>query len=240
MKKNMVVMVAVALACLLAVGFGASGLGASNSASSETTSDQSSEALVESTEDGDTADSASSASPSDQAATTPDESAEDDNSADPAPKDPVDDIVEVPDFTDRYVATAAARAFELGLVPVCKSDNGEMVINPFNWRVIDQDPFPGETVEMNTVVILKVTKDSDSAEGSGGADSIAVVPSLVGMSADDAEKLLDEVGLEAVIESDSGKKVLVKSNWTVVSQQPDGGTAVEKGAEVLLTVSKDN
>ena len=149
-----------------------------------------------------------------------------------------DNKIEVPDFTDRYAATAAAKAVDLNLVPVLKSDNGQVVVNPLNWRVVDQDPFPGEKVDKGSTIILKVTRDDDGKDTSDAIDSIAIVPSVIGQEADDAEKQLEDMGLKVEIESDNGKKVMSKKNWTVVSQFPEEGTVVAKRATVKITVEK--
>ena len=213
MRRIVVVAIVVALACLSIVGCSSSG----NSASA----------------------SASNSSGSSSTATLQSESANEGTASEPASQEPAGNTVEVPDFTNRYAATAAEQALELGLTPILKSDNGKVVVNPLNWRVVDQDPFPGEVVGKGSAIIIKVTKDDSGKDTSGASESVAIVPSVVGMNAADAEKQLEGVGLKADIKSDDGKKVLKKKNWTVASQSPEEGTVMAKGSKVTLTVSKN-
>src|SRR5581483_2535157 len=60
------------------------------------------------------------------------------------------------------------------------------------------------------------------------------VPDVVGATQSSAESQIDAQGLTSVVETvESGKAA-----GTVISQDPAGGAAVNKGARVTITVSK--
>lgn len=63
------------------------------------------------------------------------------------------------------------------------------------------------------------------------------VPDVVGMPGDDARSALTAAGL--LVQFDGGDDmVLMPSNWTVQGQDPGAGERAEKGATVVVRVSK--
>jgi eukaryotic-like serine/threonine-protein kinase len=90
--------------------------------------------------------------------------------------------------------------------------------------VSSTDPAANTQVKPGATVVLKVSK--------GRAP--VTVPPVVGMPLDQAQAQLASLGLQvAVKQQDSDKPAN-----TVLSQDPDDGAGVEKGATVTLTVSK--
>ena len=91
-------------------------------------------------------------------------------------------------------------------------------------KVISQDPPAGEQVVEGTEIILDVSR---------GAKQIAV-PSVVGMSEDNARTTLQQAGFEVSstsAPSDSTPEGIVSD------QSPDGGTQASKGSTVTITIS---
>ena len=91
-------------------------------------------------------------------------------------------------------------------------------------KVISQDPPAGEQVVEGTEVVLDVSR---------GVKQVAV-PSVVGMSEDDATTTLQQAGFEVSstdAPSDSTPEGIVSG------QSPDGGTQATKGSTVTITVS---
>ena len=91
-------------------------------------------------------------------------------------------------------------------------------------KVISQDPPAGEQVVEGTEIILDVSR---------GAKQV-VVPSVVGMSEDDARTTLPQAGFEVSstsAPSDSTPEGIVSD------QSPEGGTQASKGSTVTITVS---
>jgi serine/threonine-protein kinase len=91
-------------------------------------------------------------------------------------------------------------------------------------KVISQDPPAGEQVVEGTEIILEVSR---------GAKQV-VVPSVVGMSVDDAWTTLQQAGFEVSstsAPSDSTPEGIVSD------QSPDGGTQASKGSTVTITIS---
>jgi len=91
-------------------------------------------------------------------------------------------------------------------------------------KVISQDPPAGEEVVEGTEITLDVSR---------GAKQV-VVPSVVGMSEDDARTTLQQAGFEVSstsAPSDSTPEGIVSD------QSPDGGTQASKGSTVTITIS---
>ncbi|MEV0613584.1 Stk1 family PASTA domain-containing Ser/Thr kinase [Nonomuraea sp. NPDC050404] len=92
--------------------------------------------------------------------------------------------------------------------------------------VIGTDPKEGTKVDKGTPVKLIVSK---------GTEKIKVPAGLVGSKQDEAERLLEEAGLRAVIQTRNS----TRPQGTVISTEPKPGAAVEKGGTVTLFVPKE-
>jgi serine/threonine-protein kinase len=91
-------------------------------------------------------------------------------------------------------------------------------------QVISQSPAPGTELTKGRTITLSVSK---------GREGVAV-PKLTGLSQEDAEAQLKDLGLSSkVTEQES-----TKDPGSVIAQDPPAGTTVDKGAEVSLTVAK--
>jgi eukaryotic-like serine/threonine-protein kinase len=92
-------------------------------------------------------------------------------------------------------------------------------------QVISQSPAPGTELTKGRTITLTVSK---------GREGVAV-PKLTGLSSDDAEAQLKDLGLTSkVTEQES-----TKDPGSVIAQDPAAGTTVDKGATVSLTVAKE-
>jgi serine/threonine-protein kinase len=128
----------------------------------------------------------------------------------------------VPNVIDRESATASQilqnRGFEVDIVTV---------VNPDVERdhVAAQDPRPDtEAPEGSTVTITVSAGPGDAA-----------VPSVAGMSQDEAEQALEDAGFKTRVERVFSDDV---RNGNVVATSPPAGTTLERGSEVSLQVSR--
>lgn len=135
-----------------------------------------------------------------------------------------EDIV-VPDVTGKQVEIAKATLENKKLdVSVKEIESSEVPIG----EVISQTPFGGAVVKAHRTIHLTVSK--------GDSGSEVLMPNLTGLSLDDAEKILKEIGLTVgnitYAESDT------YDNGKVIDQSPKSPDKVAKGTKVNLTVCK--
>jgi beta-lactam-binding protein with PASTA domain/predicted Ser/Thr protein kinase len=90
--------------------------------------------------------------------------------------------------------------------------------------VFDSEPKPGEKVDEGTTVVLRV---------SAGASAVPV-GDVVGLSADDARRLLERAGFVVDLEEEPNDEVPAGE---VTEQDPAPGTELRRGDTVVLTVS---
>ncbi len=95
--------------------------------------------------------------------------------------------------------------------------------------VVDQDYGKGEYVEKNTTLTLTLGPDPSTRT------KRIEVPLLINLSADDAQETLEKVGLKA--KKVYGNSDEVKEGY-VMDQSPKGGTTVDQGFAVTITISK--
>jgi eukaryotic-like serine/threonine-protein kinase len=130
--------------------------------------------------------------------------------------------VDVPNVIGRTSATASQilqnRGFEVQIDPATNADVPRD-------QVFAQNPRPGDTADEGSVVHLRVSS------GPGQA----AVPSVVGLSQNDAEKQLQDAGFKTKVAQEFSDTV---KKGTVISTTPAVGTLVERGTTVTLTVSK--
>ena len=93
-------------------------------------------------------------------------------------------------------------------------------------RVIESTPVAGTQVEVGSTVTLLVSSGPEQVE----------VPNVVDRSLDEARATLSRAGLEVdVVRQETGDA----EPETVLSQDPEGGAEVDKGATITLTVAKE-
>src|SRR3954470_13249135 len=92
-------------------------------------------------------------------------------------------------------------------------------------RVIETSPSERSQLERGHTVTLVVSRGARKVE----------VPSVVGRTNDDAERLIDSLGLQATANE---RETTDQAPGTVLEQTPAAGTAVQRGATVTLTVAK--
>lgn len=87
------------------------------------------------------------------------------------------------------------------------------------------------------------TSSPEPSTASTTTDSSAniTVPNLVGMRGDEAQAALDALGkVNVSFKDEAGQKTVIDvTNWTVTSQTPEAGTALDKDAKVTLFVHHD-
>jgi beta-lactam-binding protein with PASTA domain/tRNA A-37 threonylcarbamoyl transferase component Bud32 len=130
--------------------------------------------------------------------------------------------VDVPNVIGRPSATASQilqnRGFEVQIDPAVNADVPRD-------QVFAQDPRPGQTADEGSTVHLRVSS------GPGQA----AVPSVVGLSQNEAEKQLQDAGFKSKAAEEFSDTV---KKGEVISTAPAVGTLVERGTTVTLTVSK--
>ena len=135
-----------------------------------------------------------------------------------------EDIV-VPDVTGKQVEIAKATLENKKLdVSIKEIESSEVPIG----EVISQTPSGGAVAKAHRTIHLTVSK--------GDSGSEVLMPNLTGLSLDDAEKILKEIGLTVgnitYAESDT------YDNGKVIDQSPKSPDKVAKGTKVNLTVCK--
>jgi beta-lactam-binding protein with PASTA domain/tRNA A-37 threonylcarbamoyl transferase component Bud32 len=130
--------------------------------------------------------------------------------------------VDVPNVIGRPSATASQilqnRGFEVQIDPSVNADVPRD-------QVFAQDPRPGQTADEGSTVHLRVSS------GPGQA----AIPSVVGLSQNEAEKQLQDAGFKTKVAEEFSDTV---KKGEVISTTPAVGTLVERGTTVTMTVSK--
>src|SRR4051812_1799266 len=105
---------------------------------------------------------------------------------------------------------------------------------------VTQDEEPSDTIKRGFATRTVPREGTEVQRGtrvrlfvSSGPEAVTV-PDVVGLSRDSAESQLDGKGLEVVVQEISSDK----PKDEVVSQSPTGGTRLQKGERVTITVSK--
>ena len=132
------------------------------------------------------------------------------------------DQVEVPDLVgmsqDQARSALKAVGLELGNVTTVDSDKDKD-------RIVSQDPETGSKVKKGTTIAVSI---------STGKAAQVEIPTVVGISREDAEAQLKALGLTVTIEEVSGSQ----PSGQVTAVEPGEGSKVDKNSTVKLKVSK--
>ena len=115
-------------------------------------------------------------------------------------------------------ATAALKEAKLKVGEVTEEDSDEAE----DGEVLQQFPAAGRELDVGSEVDLVVA--------AGGT----TVPSVVGMTQDEAEATLEEAGFAVAVNTEPSEE----EAGTVIAQDPEGGTEYEEGATVTILVSE--
>jgi len=129
--------------------------------------------------------------------------------------------VRVPSVENLPQAQAVHDLNKLDLKANVDSEPSDSIKKGFAIRTV---PREGTQVTRNTRVRLFV---------SSGPEKVAV-PGVVGLARDSAERQLDDAGLEVAVQQQESDKPVDE----VLAQTPTGGSRVDKGTRVTITVSK--
>ena len=129
--------------------------------------------------------------------------------------------VEAPDLTGKTLTEAE----ELAKASDLKIREGDPVVSEEVevGRIVSQDPEGGTMVKTKSAITVYVSSGPGDGE----------VPDVTGRSEEDAINTLEAAGFECDITQQASEK----TQGTVISQDPAGGTQAEKGSTVTLTVS---
>ena len=132
------------------------------------------------------------------------------------------DQVEVPDLVgmsqDQARSALKAVGLELGNVTTVDSDKDKD-------RIVSQDPETGSKVKKGTTIAVSI---------STGKPAQVEIPTVVGISREDAEAQLKALGLTVTVEEVSGSQ----PSGQVTAVEPGEGSKVDKNSTVKLKVSK--
>ena len=132
------------------------------------------------------------------------------------------DQVEVPDLVgmsqDQARSALKAVGLELGNVTTVDSDKDKD-------RIVSQDPETGAKVKKGTTIAVSI---------STGKAAQVEIPTVVGISREDAEAQLKALGLTVTVEEVSG----TQPSGQVTAVEPGEGSKVDKNSTVKLKVSK--
>ena len=132
------------------------------------------------------------------------------------------DQVEVPDLVgmsqDQARSALKAVVLELGNVTTVDSDKDKD-------RIVSQDPETGSKVKKGTTIAVSI---------STGKAAQVEIPTVVGISREDAEAQLKALGLTVTVEEVSGSQ----PSGQVTAVEPGEGSKVDKNSTVKLKVSK--
>ena len=132
------------------------------------------------------------------------------------------DQVEVPDLVgmsqDQARSALKAVGLELGNVTTVDSDKDKD-------RIVSQDPETGSKVKKGTTIAVSI---------STGKAAQVEIPTVVGISREDAEAQLKALGLTVTVEEVSGSQ----PSGQVTAVEPGEGSKVDKNSTVKLKVSK--
>ena len=132
------------------------------------------------------------------------------------------DQVEVPDLSgmsqDQARSALKAVGLELGNVTTVDSDKDKD-------RIVSQDPETGSKVKKGTTIAVSI---------STGKAAQVEIPTVVGISREDAEAQLKALGLTVTVEEVSGSQ----PSGQVTAVEPGEGSKVDKNSTVKLKVSK--
>lgn len=134
-------------------------------------------------------------------------------------------IVTMPDFTDKSASQSISKLYDMGLkVNEHRINSATVAIG----RVVYTDPSAGAQVAADETVNVYVSKGPEVKPTS--------VPNLIGQTLQSAEKLLDQRGLVL------GTIEEVASDWpagTIVSQDPVEGDWQMEGTAINVQISKE-
>ncbi|MFF3932559.1 PASTA domain-containing protein [Streptomyces hirsutus] len=151
----------------------------------------------------------------------------------------------VPDFKGTPLAIAAVSAgrhpWQTVSAADASSDQRPVKTTASGWQVCFQSPSHEETVRPSagTLTLYAVPKQEECPTRLHGPRRI-VMPDLVGEQADDASRVLGDLGLEHVIyfHAHTGKRLYDGlqdlADWQVCRQQPDPDTEVSTGTQIDL------
>jgi serine/threonine-protein kinase len=130
--------------------------------------------------------------------------------------------VAVPQVVGLTVSSARGRLDKAGLRPSEREENSDTVEK---GRVISVSPAEGTKVDKGSSVTLVVSSGKPQAD----------VPDVTGKSFDEAQSTLQAAGFKV---TRTDKETTTKDPDIVLSQSPKGGTQVDSGTTVALTVAK--
>lgn len=132
-------------------------------------------------------------------------------------------LVEVPDVVGQNQSDATRVLEAAGFTVATQREDS---ISVDKGLVIRQSPAAGDEAEPNSDVQIVIS--------SGAPEQNVKIPDVVGMTSKDAQKALEDAGLDVVVAESSSDDV---DEGYVISQIPDGGDSVAPGTSVGILVS---
>ena len=129
--------------------------------------------------------------------------------------------IDAPDFTGKTIKKAERMAEKADL----KIKEGEPVVSEEveAGKIVSQDPEPGTTVKTGSTITVYVSAGPGDGE----------VPDVIGQDEESARSMIESAGFQCNVTTQASEK----SAGTIISQDPSGGAAAEKGSTVNLVAS---
>ncbi len=146
-----------------------------------------------------------------------------------------DEIIKHVDFKDMSLDDAMIELIALGLKSEnikSRAQNGDVIILPSNWKVVDYEIEGGGQLKRSSVIHLICVKIEKP-------EKKYAMPDVRGMSLDKAISKLKKAGFKNIeYTSNNGKAVILEGNWTVITQNCRPDSELAASTEIKLTVAK--
>lgn len=139
--------------------------------------------------------------------------------------------IEVPDIESKNVDDAISAVAELGLKYRLVDENSTEVEQ---GNVIRQTPAAGTHLDPEDYVTIHYSMGTGDNSVSAGTTT---VPSVLGMTIEEAEVAISEAGLSL---GSVSNRAFSRPEGTIINQSPASGTQVNSGAPISIVISRGN
>ena len=167
------------------------------------------------------------------------------------------EMVEVPNLVGQHYDNVKDSLKDSGFVVKCQNSDGSeaKIVVAGDWRVGDQRPEAGTSVEKGSTIYLLVVdevaekKAADAAAAEAAAKAVeeeakkpVEMPNVVGMMLPEAEAALKDLGMTTTYQKVDGSSpwVFESANWRVDGQSVAAGEQTPRNTNVTLTVTNVN
>ena len=139
--------------------------------------------------------------------------------------------IQVPDIESMNIDDAIAAVAELGLKYRLVDENNDKIEQ---GNVIRQSPAAGTHLNPDDYVTIHYSMGVGDKSVSAGTTT---VPSVLGMTIEEAEAVISEAGLSL---GSVSNRAFSRPEGTIINQSPASGTQVNSGAPISIVISRGN